>query len=286
MAKLATASVAFDHTTDAGYRVWAAAVLSALDTVNPAILTRTADTGQMNTATITRPATNVTTDYAIYKFDDGLSVPLYFKLAFGTGNTNNAPGMRFTLGKGSDGAGNITGVLYNIAGVWSGNNAAGISGPILSCVVAGHFSLMACQSPLVATGTLCFGIAFSRSTDASGTPTTEGVHGMIKQWSSGSFQHFTADISGATQVNSASDTQVTVGQLYAKTSLSTFGVVKPMPVFYLTPDPRVAVGLAAVDNLDAAVSGEMSVAMVGATPRNYKFLGLNTTQKAYATVWE
>lgn len=285
MAKLATAPAAFDHTTDAGYRVWAAAVLSALDTVNPAILTRTADTGQMNTATITRPAANITTDYAIYKFDDGLSVPLYFKLALGTGNKANAPGMRFTLGKGSDGAGNITGVLYSISGVWTGNNSVQ-TGPILACVVQGHFSLMACQATLIGTGTLCFGIAFSRSTDASGTPTTEGVHGMIKQWSSSSFQHFTADISGATQLNSASDTQVTLGQLYTKTSLSTYGVVKPMPVMYLTPEPRVAVGLAAVDNLDAAVSGEMSVAMVGATPRNYKFLGFNTNQKAYATVWE
>lgn len=283
MAKLTTGSIAIDHTSDAGYRVWVAAFLNALDNVNPAILTRTSDTGQVNTSTITRPSTG-TPDYAVYKFDDGIGAPLFLRFSFGTGNATTAPGMVFLIGTGTNGAGTLSGQLHAISGVWSGSNVAQL-GPALACVVPGHFSFMFGQGAFV-TGTVGFGVAFSRSSDANGNPTGEGVHGMIKQNSNSSFSFFTSDIAGTLRLNTSQETQVSLGQVYARNTTAAGGVVKPMPVMYMTPDVRVATGLISIDQTDVAMNAELQVAQVGSTPRNYKVLGFCSTQKAYLTIWE
>lgn len=284
MAKVATSPITIDHSSDAGYRAWAAAFLNVLDTINPSILTRTADTGQINTSTATRPSINTIPDYAVYKFDDGIGLPIYIRFSLGTGNATSAPAMAFIIGKSTNGAGVISDQFHAISGAWSGSNVAQ-TGPVLSCVIQGHFSLLFGQG-IMSNGTICFGATFTRSADSNGNPTADGLHGMIKQWSSGTYSFFTADMGLGLRANIASETGVTAAQLYGRTTTAAGGVVKPLPVFYLTPDARVSVGMLVVDIADAAMNAEFSLPMVGTTPRNYKVLGFNTTQKAYATLWE
>lgn len=118
--------------TDAGFRNWVAALDTALTTVG---LVHTADTGQLNPATATAAATvNTAAGYIIYRFDDTLqaSKPLFLKVEYGSaGHTtaaSSAPGMWLTLGTGSDGAGNITGVLMTRRQIGRAGTSTSVTG--------------------------------------------------------------------------------------------------------------------------------------------------------------
>lgn len=113
MANTATTATVLDQTTDAGFRTWIAEIITALGTT--LTLTQTADTGQINTSTVTRPAvTNTAAGYTIWRFNDTLqsTSPIFIKLEFGTGGTQpTAPQMWITIGQGSNGSGTLTGNL-------------------------------------------------------------------------------------------------------------------------------------------------------------------------------
>lgn len=98
--------------SDAAFRAWGGALSNALAAVG---FVKTTDTGQVNWSTVTFPsAISTYQGYEVWRFADGLqgTYPLFFKLEYGSGTSAaTSIGMRFTLGKGSDGAGNITGVL-------------------------------------------------------------------------------------------------------------------------------------------------------------------------------
>src|SRR4051794_27346993 len=74
-------------------------------------LVKTADTGQMNTATITYPvSSNISAGYEIRRFDDPLqtSYPIYIRWEPYRSSNTNYPAIRFRFGNGTDGAGNLT----------------------------------------------------------------------------------------------------------------------------------------------------------------------------------
>lgn len=92
-------------------RAWVQAVHDALVAVG---LERTADTGQTDIVSLLNPsAGNTAAGYHVWRFTDDLQSthPVVFKLEYGRGGTNSSPAMWVTVGKGTDGAGNITGVL-------------------------------------------------------------------------------------------------------------------------------------------------------------------------------
>lgn len=95
-----------DHTSDAEFRAWAQAFSDSLDTVG---LTATADTGQINLATVLRPGSNVAAGYQIRKLVSTVGSDIFIKIEFGTGTTTTSPQIWITCGTGSDGAGTITG---------------------------------------------------------------------------------------------------------------------------------------------------------------------------------
>lgn len=92
-------------------RGWVQKCHDALATIG---LVQTADTGQAVISTLTNPSSNSgTAGYEVWRFDDDLQAthPIVFKIEYGRGSTANSPAMWITVGKGSDGAGNITDVL-------------------------------------------------------------------------------------------------------------------------------------------------------------------------------
>ena len=99
--------------TDARFRALASFVS---DNLTAGGLPKTADTGQINLATVTRPAVNTSGGYEIRRFDDALQAtkPVFFKIEYGTGAGSPGTGISFwlTIGTGSDGAGNITGTFF------------------------------------------------------------------------------------------------------------------------------------------------------------------------------
>jgi hypothetical protein len=99
------------NTTDATFRLWGKFIS---DSLTSAGIVLTGDTGQINWATVTTPAAaNTKQGYEIRRFADALQAtkPVFFKLSFGSGAAAGRPAIWITIGTGSDGAGNITGVL-------------------------------------------------------------------------------------------------------------------------------------------------------------------------------
>jgi hypothetical protein len=105
MATFATA-VAPDNSSDAAFRAW----INAVHSVMTGAWVQTGDSGQINFATVTRPlAANTKQGYALYAMNDSLQStrPIIIKFAFGSGTSANFPGMWFSIGTATDGAGNF-----------------------------------------------------------------------------------------------------------------------------------------------------------------------------------
>lgn len=118
----------FNHasqtTGDADWQALVTLLSAALTTVG---FIKSADTGQINPATTTRPTSGSYAGYEIRYFNDSLHAtkPVYTKLEYGRGGSNaqNALVIRVTVGSGTNGSGTITGTTYFAQlGVPSQNN--------------------------------------------------------------------------------------------------------------------------------------------------------------------
>jgi hypothetical protein len=99
------------HVTDADFRTWGAAWKAALTAIG---LTNTTDTGQIDWTTVTIPlATGTYAGYEVWRFNDTLQAtkPIFIRFDYGTGNNIDAPQINCQIGTGSDGSGNLTGLL-------------------------------------------------------------------------------------------------------------------------------------------------------------------------------
>lgn len=107
----ATTATVLDDSSDAAFRTWVAEIITQL--VTTCGLTQTADTGQINTATVTRPAINTAAGYVILRFNDTLqsTAPIFMKMEFGSAGTTSTPQIWLTIGTGSNGSGTLTGPL-------------------------------------------------------------------------------------------------------------------------------------------------------------------------------
>lgn len=103
------ASQAFANDTDANFRLWGKWVSDRLADFG---WVKASDTGQINWATVAKPAAgNTSQGYEIWKLGDTLqgTAPMYLKLEYGSGTAATSPGFWFTISNGSDGAGTLTG---------------------------------------------------------------------------------------------------------------------------------------------------------------------------------
>ncbi len=104
--------------TDEHFRAWGSAISDALTAVG---LVQTADTGQIDWDTVSKPTSSGTMQgYEIWRFDDGslqTSNPTYIKIEYGSASQTNYPGLKVTVGHATDGAGTLTGettTVFNI----------------------------------------------------------------------------------------------------------------------------------------------------------------------------
>jgi hypothetical protein len=119
----ASTNTTIANTSNATFQAWVSEVLTNL--VTNCGMTQTADTGQINPATVALPGAGATSaGYAILAFNDTLqsTAPIYLKLEFGTGATTVAPGLWITIGTGSNGSGTLTGTVGTR--VYTGANGA------------------------------------------------------------------------------------------------------------------------------------------------------------------
>lgn len=157
-------------TNDAEFRAFGQPISAFLAAAG---LVQTADTGQINWTTVTKPATtNTVAGYEIWRFNDALqaTAPVFLKLEYGTGTTN-VPSFWITVGSGSDGTGNLTGVLSTRTQTNCNTSITGTRNFYLSAA-AGRLALVSDA----ASATQMIVIVIERTKDATGADTAEGVH--------------------------------------------------------------------------------------------------------------
>lgn len=175
------------NSTDAQFRDWGSNISAMLAAVG---LVQTADTGQINWATVTRPlAVNTFQGYEIWRFNDALqaTVPVYFKIEYGSGNASAAvPGIRMQVGSSSNGSGTLGGQLSCQTRIGSNSSSAAtpysckVSGASNRIIVAFFITDLSNSQPFL--------FAIERTKDTSGSDTSEGV---FFQWGATFCQNIT-----------------------------------------------------------------------------------------------
>lgn len=169
--------------TNAHFQAWIAEIVTMLFTTLG--VTQTADTGQINPATVTIPgAINTSAGYVIGRFNDTAqsTSPVFFKLEFGTGSSSTAqPALWITIGTGSNGSGTLTGTVGTR--VAAGSNQLSITSPNVTPYITrgcynttdGVLWLVWKNGGVGNTNQALGGFAIFRSNDSSGAVTTDAV---------------------------------------------------------------------------------------------------------------
>jgi hypothetical protein len=132
------------------------------------------DTGQTPPGSLTGSGTDTPWGFRIYKMNDVLqaTAPIFVKMWFGSGsNLGNDIAIWFQVGTGSDGAGNLTGVIHNTTEISNSNNGS------FANTSYGSADSNRCTFALFVQATASYFIVWGieRSKDASGADTGTGV---------------------------------------------------------------------------------------------------------------
>lgn len=161
---------------DADFQAFCTGIHNMLTTAG---LVQTTDTGQMNPATVLRPAINSFAGYLMYRFNDALqaTVPLFLKLEYGISGNATLAALRLSVASATNGAGAMAGTVYLTNVSWSVSYAsppaAGLTRPAFACV-AQSAAVLFTGSASVFDWHLGFMVERLRNPD--GTPNGSGVH--------------------------------------------------------------------------------------------------------------
>ncbi len=158
------------QTSDAEFRAWGSAYVAGLLACG---LVKTADTGQIDWATVAKPAAgNASQGYEIWRFNDALqaTAPVIIKIEFGSGAGATTPAIYITIGKATDGAGTLTGLTTTRKQLAPTTSSAGAG----SCRFSGATNRILCLFCYnVVNCEIAWGL--ERTHDAAGADTAEGV---------------------------------------------------------------------------------------------------------------
>lgn len=154
------------------FRDWGSKLSAAIQAVG---LVKTSDSGQINWATVNIVASQMA-GYEIFRFNDALQAthPIFIKLEYGSVGGTYA-GFRTTVGKATDGAGNLSGILHQAASCPNGNQNNGTD--FTSYVSSGDGSMLVFSlwSQFNQSYSYFHRFVIERSRDASGNATGDGT---------------------------------------------------------------------------------------------------------------
>ena len=264
------------HTDDATFRAWGSELAGYLATVG---LVKTADTGQINWTTVTRPGTSTDAGYELYYLNDSMHATqgLYIKITYGTGSATTRPRLKVQVGEGSDGAGALTGQLSNEYQPMYASATLGAS-TYVSYAVATTGLLGVCwKVGASASGLALAGFVVGRSVDSTGAPTAEGAFVIMSNAGAATTSYFQGqcirfDATAKTYDSAGSGTSDGPNFFLmpqTETSSDVSGTTQAMPGFGVFPSirPLRGVGVALLGELTAGST--CSVALVGSTAHTY-----------------
>ena len=272
------------HDSDATFREWGLELNTKLAAAG---LIQTADTGQVNWVTVTRPGTNTEGGFEVWRMADvqQATAPVYFRIGYGTGSAATNPRLQVTVGTGTDGAGTLTGTALTTIRSFHGRGGQSTDTPRQSylCVAEGFVGL---NWKIGATNTEGL-FAFCRTCSSSGVPTAVG--GMVV-WGSGvglaltatQALRFAATAAAYTaQTSTASSTALGLNpQLPISTLVG--ADLQAMIGWTITPAAAPLFGLCGVLDAEVAVGNTFAATSVGGTPRTY--IGLSPTAGPFGAV--
>ena len=249
------------------FRDWGSKLSAAIQAVG---LVKTSDSGQINWETV-NPVVGQMAGYEIFRFNDALQAthPIFIKLEYG--NDSIYAAFRTTVGKATDGAGNLSDILHQAASY--PNAGLNATTNFTSYVSSGDGSMLVFSLWSQFSASYSYGLRFviERSRDANGNATGDGTfcYRHIAQEAGGSRSAATDYVTRQTNI-------VNRGSIYtgyeigASTSLNN-GIDTPMfKAEVVTPsrlrwNPRAILGYAYSD------AGNLQVIDVEGT--NYLTLG-------------
>lgn len=260
------------HSTDAQFRAWGLEFSTKLAAIG---LVQTADTGQINWGTATRPAINTMAGYEIWRFNDATqgSAPIFLKVEYGTGTTATFPGMFLTVATGSNGSGTLTGqsttrTICSRAGAatdtvtnWQ-SYASNIDGQMFICN----------KMNTPTTGLAAMGFGICRTVDSAGAPTTTGfvVYHMPTTNTVGAFPIVQAVRTAATATTFTATTTGLFSFIVHGVTSSVEGS-NTQAYLHWMPSPKVlpVLGVCTMLTTEAAFGTTFTTTLVGTTPRTY-----------------
>jgi hypothetical protein len=158
----------------ASVRIWAQFIEDTFITTGGWVATT--DTGQTLPASLpTTSGANTPQGFRIYKMNDTLqsTAPIFFKIWWGGGSfTGNGLSMWFSVGTGSDGAGNLTGVFIPQTQIANGNTSSSVTGNNYGSADVNRCTF---ATFIQATGAFHITFGIERTKDSSGGDTGDGV---------------------------------------------------------------------------------------------------------------
>jgi hypothetical protein len=269
-----TDTVVSNCTDDATFRAWATKIHNALVAVG---LIETNDTGKINLATVTRPASSTFAGFEMFRFDDSLQAtkPVFLKVEYGMSSSANVPAVRFTVGTATDGAGTLTApfVLATCRPTAVGTHDLWGSG----VASEGRFAVMVGMES-TASGDY-YGICFERGRNSDGSSNGDKQQFMC-------FGTFTTSHAVRTgQMDRGSSGPTTVYDRVPAMILGFGNIVvggdhAVAPILHL--DGKMAyppLGLLAVRTADVSAGTQFTVTRYG-TSRNYRRFGVDSGSAA------
>ena len=256
-------SAVLDHSTDAAFRAWGKQLSDAIG----ACLTKTADTGQVDWTTVTKPASNVYV-YEVYRFNDALqaTAPVFLRVEYGTASSN--PIVRITVGSATDGAGNLRGMTTAVMPSISTGNLSANPATTWVCYKDGAFTL-AWGMNTGPTNQPAGLWVVERSRDSAGASTGDGLFCIYGGPTNPQGTTFSYPLNAvATQTGPSCLTNSLQSQ-----QSSSSAVVNVFNWFCFTPDIHNLTAAASYKLGEIPACSEIDVAVVGNVSHHYVCLG-------------
>lgn len=277
-----------DQSTDAGFRAWGSELSAKLALVG---CVQQADTGQINWATVVRPASSTAAGYEIWKTPAG---NLCFKLEYGALGAVNFPSIWLTVGTGSNGTGTITGQTSTRAQPASNSAAASLvtNYPSYLCAVGDYVGLSWKVNSLGTANETRTYFIIGPKVDATGSPLTTAYFVVTR---STNFQLFLQSVRTAAPAATGLNTRsfIIIPGLPA-TSADGLGNNQVYLHWLNSPDVNPTLFSATVFAAEITFGTTLVATLVGSTPRTYlcaaaggdTFDALATSGLAAIMLWE
>lgn len=270
-----TFSSYLDHTSDAGFRAWG----SELGTnFTAAGLIQAADTGQINWATVLRPAANVVGGYEIWKLPDS---SLFIKLEYATGSAPAYATIWITVGTGSNGTGTLTGQLSTRNSIVNGTAASSATTvyPTYICVTNDYF-LLHWKDNSVSNAYPMGQVLVGKTVGTTGVATTDGYGVLRFQGASATGFQCVRLVAPAATYNESNYFTLIPGNV----SSSLVGTdIQAYQIWMNIPDIRPFMWGFVYIAAEIPDNSTVSVAVVGATAHTYLSLGLRSGSGAFGS---